>query len=112
MTTSTHDMTEIDREAVARDALAAVARRMRLTEAQVAQSFALTSWTTVDELILRKFEGAYRGYFPKCRMELRAEAVIAELFDQIAIALGDPRRAMRCGAWTPPGGWTGGRCDG
>ena len=112
MTTSTYHTPEIQREAVARDALAAVARRMQLPPARVAQTMALSCWTTIDEMIEREFAGSYRGYYPKCSMELRAEAVIAEVFDQLAIALGDPRRALRCGAWTPPGGWTGGRSDG
>lgn len=110
--TSTYDTIAIDRRAVASDALGTVARRMRLTPDQVAQSLALSSWTTVEGMIEREFAGSYRGYFPKCSMELRAEAVIAEVFDRIAIMLGDPRRAMRSGAWTPPGGWTGGRSDG
>ena len=85
---------------------------MLLTEQQVTSALALSSWTTAEEMIEREFAGTYRGYFPRCSMELRAEAVIAEVFDQIAIALGDPRRAMRSGAWTPPGGWSGGRSDG
>ena len=112
MTTSIlHPRTE-DREALAATVLGTVARRMQLKPETVAQSFALSTWTTIEEMTLREFEGAYRGYYPKCSMELRAEAVIAEVFDWIAIALGDPRRALRCGAWTPPGGWSGGAHNG
>ena len=107
MTSTFHPRTE-DREALAAAVLRTVARRMQLKPETVAQSFALSTWTTIEEMILREFAGAYRGYYPNVRMELRAEAVIAEVFDQIAIALGDPRRALRCGAWTPPGGWSGG----
>ncbi len=112
MTTSIEDTPAIDREAVARDALATVARRMQLTPAQIENALALSAWTTIDEMIQREFMGPYRGYFPKCGMAIRSEAVIAEIFDQIAIALDDPRRAMRCGVWTPPGGWTGGAHNG
>lgn len=112
MTTSTYDTPAIDREAIAAGVLEVVAYRMRLTEAQVSSALALSSWTTIEEMIEREFAGTYRGYLPKCSMELRAEAVIAEVFDQIAIPLGDPRRAMWSGAWTLPGGWSGGRSDG
>ena len=112
MTTSTYDTPEIDKADVAKGAMEVVAYRMLLTEQQVASALALSSWTTAEEMIEREFAGPYRGYFPKCSMALRAEAVIAEIFDQLAIALGDPRRAMRSGAWTPPGGWTGGRSNG
>lgn len=110
--TSTDHIPTIDREAVARDALATVARRMQLAPAKVVQTMALSTWTTIEEMIEREFAGAYRGYYPKCSMNLRAEAVIAEVFDQLAIALDDPRRALRAGAWTPPGGWTGGHSNG
>lgn len=72
----------------------------------------LSVWTTIEEMIECKFTGSYRGYDPKCGMELRAAAVIAEVFDDIVTATGDPRRALRCGAWTTPGGWTGGHSDG
>lgn len=109
---STNHMTTIDTEAVATGALEVVAYRMQLTEAQVASALARSTWTTAEEMIKREFASSYRGYFPKCSMNLRAEAVIAEVFDALAIALGDPRRALRCGAWTPPGGWIGGRADG
>jgi hypothetical protein len=35
-------------------------------------------------------------------MAARNEAVIAEVFDAIAEATGDPRRALRAGTYTPP----------
>ncbi|PZX14239.1 hypothetical protein LX81_03038 [Palleronia aestuarii] len=112
MTTSIHDTPTPPREAVAREALATVARRLQLTPTSVTRAMALSAWTTIDEMILREFGGPYLGYYPKVHMEIRSEAVIAEVFDQIAIALGDPRRALRCGAWTPPGGWSGGAHNG
>ena len=117
MTSTLHPRTD-DRAALAAAVLGTVAERMWLRPESVAQAFALSTWTTIEEMIEREFAGAYRGYYPKANMELRAEAVIAEVFDQLAIALDDPRRALRAGAWTPPGGWvrpddwTGGRSDG
>ncbi|WP_299844647.1 hypothetical protein [uncultured Jannaschia sp.] len=117
MTSILHPRTD-DRAALAAAVLGTVAERMWLRPESVAQSFALSTWTTIEEMIEREFAGAYRGYYPKCTMNLRAEAVIAEIFDQLAIALDDPRRALRAGEWTPPGGWVrpgawaGGRSDG
>jgi hypothetical protein len=35
-------------------------------------------------------------------MAVRNEAVIAEVFDAIAEATGDPRRALRAGSYAPP----------
>lgn len=112
MDTSTPCTPEIDKDALTETVLATVAYRMLLTPAQVAATFSLSTWGTVEDMIHREFSGPYRGYYPKCSMELRAEAVIAEVFDQIAIALEDPRRALRAGAWTPPKGSAGGRTDG
>ena len=121
MTTSTFGTpatTGTGKEALARAVLGTVAQRMWLPAAAVERAFALSAWTTIDEMIEREFMGAYRGYYPKCSMNLRSEAVIAEVFDRIAIALDDPRRALRSGEWTPPGGWvqpgrwSGGRSDG
>ena len=112
MTTSTYHTPTIDGEAVARGVLATVGRRMQLSPTEVERALLLSAWTTIEEMIEREFCGPYRGYYPKCSMTLRAEAVIAEVFDQVAIALDDPRRALRSGAWTPPGGWRGGRSDG
>ncbi|SFH27728.1 hypothetical protein SAMN04488020_10973 [Palleronia marisminoris] len=112
MTTSTPDAPAIDKEAVASGVLETVAYRMQLTPIQIKRAFILSSWVTIEEMIEREFAGAYRGYFPKCSMDLRAEAVIAEVFDQLAIALDDPRRAMRVGEWTPPTPSNGGRSNG
>jgi hypothetical protein len=78
------------------------AARLSLTPAQVERAMALSAWTTAAEMIEREFLGAYRGYFPKCGMAVRNEAVIAEVFDAIAEALGDPRRALRAGSYAPP----------
>ena len=85
---------------------------MRIPEAAVTQEMALSSWTTVEEMIEREFIGAYRGYFPKCTMDRRLDAVIAEVFDSLAITFDDPRRALRAGVWTPPAAPAGGRSDG
>jgi phenylpyruvate tautomerase PptA (4-oxalocrotonate tautomerase family) len=73
-----------------------------LTPAQVGRAMALSAWTTAAEMIEREFGGAYRGYFPKCGMAARNEAVIAEVFDAIAEATGDPRRALRAESYVPP----------
>jgi hypothetical protein len=78
------------------------AAQLDLTPAQVERAMALSAWTTVAEMIEREFLGGYRGYFPKCGMAVRNEAVIAEVFDAIAEATGDPRRALRAGTFTPP----------
>lgn len=113
MTTSTQGTRPaLDRAAVAAAARAKTAYRMQLTEAQVAAAMALSNWCTIEEMLEREFLGAYRGYYPKCSMTLRAEAVIAEIYDALAMEIGDPRRALRSGAWTPPARSTGGRCDG
>ena len=74
---------------------ATAAARLGLTPAEVERAMCLSAWTTVAEMIEREFLGAYRGYYPKCSMALRAEAVIAEVFDAIAEMQSDPRRALR-----------------
>ena len=78
------------------------AAQLSLTPGQVGRAMALSAWTTAAEIIEREFGGAYRGYFPKCGMAVRNEAVIAEVFDAIAEATGDPRRALRAGTYTSP----------
>ena len=45
-------------------------------------------------------------------MDRRLDAVIAEVFDSLAITFDDPRRALRAGVWTPPAAPAGGRSDG
>ena len=124
MTISTHhtpppcaDATTMDRQSVDMAAIAAavldsIAYRMQRPEPEVARALARTSWTTIPEMIAREFAGSYRRYYPKCDMAIRDEAVIAEAFDLITIAFEDPRRAVRCGAWTPPAARAGGRSDG
>jgi hypothetical protein len=109
MTTSpdTIPTTEIGHDGALLYALAAqvtqtAAMRLGLTVAEVERAMALSAWTTAAEMIEREFRGAYRGYFPKCGMAVRNEAVIAEVFDAIAEATGDPRRALRAGTFTPP----------
>jgi len=78
------------------------AARLALTPAQAERAMLLSAWTTVAEMIEREFLGAYRQYYPKCGMALRNEAVTAEVFDAIAEAMDDPRRALRAGAYVPP----------
>ena len=116
----------IGRDRAGLDALAAcvtgtAAARLSLTPAQVERAMLLSAWTTVAEMTLREFLGAYRQYYPKCSMAIRNEAVIAEVFDAIAEALDDPRRALRAGTYVPPAAGsdpaspsarTGGRTDG
>ena len=105
--TETTPTTETGPDGAGLHALAAqvtetAAVRLGLTPAQVERAMALSAWITVAEMIEREFLGAYRGYFPKCGMAARNEAVIAEVFDAIAEALGDPRRALRAGSYSPP----------
>lgn len=88
--------------ALAAQVTEAASARLGLTPAQVERALALSAWTTAAEMIEREFLGAYRGYFPKCGMAVRNEAVIAEVFDAIAEATGDPRRALRAGSYVPP----------
>lgn len=117
MTSSTYHPPMQDREVVdtakiASAVLATVAYRMQLTQDAVKEYFAQSGWNTIAQMIEREFIGTYRGYFPKCGMEIRAEAVIAEVFDQLAMAFDNPRRAVRSGVWTPPAALTGGRSNG
>ena len=74
---------------------ATAAARLGLTPDEVERALCLSAWTTAAEMIEREFLRDYRGYYPKCSMALRAEAVIAEAFDAIAEMQGDPRRALR-----------------
>ena len=93
-----------------------IAYRMQIPSGAVAEALAGSVWRTVAEMSTREFTrkitGPYRGYSPKCDMAIREEAVIAQVFDQLAITYGDPRRAVRSGAWTPPAALAGGRSDG
>ncbi|UWQ19796.1 hypothetical protein [Jannaschia sp. M317] len=109
MTTSTDTtpITEIGPDGAGLYALVAqvteiAAARLGLTVTQVERAMALSTWTTAVETIEREFLGDYRGYFPKCGMAVRNEAIIAEVFDAIAEALGDLRRTLRAGIYTPP----------
>ncbi len=117
MTTSTYHppasgSETVDTAEVAKSVCATIAYRMQLSEAEIAQAMARTSWTTIEEMIGREFTGSYRRYYPKCGMAIRDEAVIAQAFDLLAIAFGDPRRAVRSGAWTRPAILPGGRSNG
>ena len=87
-------------------ALLSAANELGLSEAAIAEALAGTTWGSAQELLVREFEGAYRGYYPKCRMARIDEAAVAAAFDALAEILGDPRRALREGTWT------GGRSDG
>ncbi|MBM9595091.1 hypothetical protein [Roseitranquillus sediminis] len=87
-----------DQEAIAAAALASAASSLGLSEAEAARALRCTGWRDAGEMLRREFLGSYRGYYPRCGMTVRAEAVTAELFDALAIAMGDPRRAQRHGA--------------
>jgi hypothetical protein len=54
-----------------------------------------SGWRDVEDMVRREFAGAYRGYYPSVSMWLLPEAAIAVAFDAIAIAMSDPRRALR-----------------
>ena len=86
-----------DQEAVAAAALARAASRLGLPEAEAARALRSTGWRDAGEMLRREFLGSYRGFFPRCGMTVRSEAVVAELFDALAVATGDPRRAQRHG---------------
>ena len=103
---------DIDPGPIAEAVRDAVAQRLQIDAERVTHAMALSNWTTIEEMIAREFTGPYRGYYPKCGMALLAEAVIAEVFDQLAFAFDDPRRALRSGIWTAPSARTGGRSDG
>ena len=87
-------------------ALLTAANELGLSEAAIAEALAGTTWGSAQELLAREFEGAYRSYYPKCRMARIDEAAVAAVFDALAEILDDPRRALREGTWT------GGRSDG
>ena len=87
-----------DQEAIATAALASAASRLGLSEAEAARALRFTGWRDAGEMLRREFLGSYRGYFPRCGMTVRAETIVAELFDALAFATGDPRRAQRHGA--------------
>ncbi len=117
MTTSTYhppasDPAIVDAAEVATAVRGAIAYRMQLAEAEIAQAMTSTSWTTIEEMIEREFAGSYRGYYPKCDMAIRDEAIIAQAFDLLAIAFDDPRRTVRSGTWTRTATFTGGRSNG
>ena len=87
-------------------ALLTASNELGLSEAAIVEALAGTTWGSAQELLAREFEGAYRAYFPKCRMARIDEAAVAAVFDALAEILDDPRRALREGTWT------GGRSDG
>jgi hypothetical protein len=57
--------------------------------------FKASGWRDVEDMARREFTGRYRGYYPSVGMWLLPEAAIAVAFDAIAVAMGDPRRALR-----------------
>lgn len=114
---STHHTPGTDPAGTGRTTVVALARHavsnhLRITEAQVDRAMARSAWSDIAEMLDREFAGTYRGYFPKCDTAILDEAVIAATFDALAILLDDARRAMRCGAWSPPAAPVGGRSDG
>ena len=95
-----------------REVVEQAAYRMGLTVQRIEAAMAGSAWSGVAGLVVREFDGPYRCYFPKCDMSILGGAVVAEIFDAIAIRRGDTRRALRVGAWVPPSAPTGGRSDG
>ena len=87
-------------------ALLTAENELGLSAAAIAEALTGTTWGSAQELLAREFKGAYRGYYPKCRMARIDEAAVAAVFDALAEILGDPRRALR------EGSWTGGRSNG
>ena len=65
--------------------------------AEIDAAIARSAWGSVPEMLTREFEGGYRGYYPKCAMDVFDEAAIAAVFDALAELLGDARRAVRAG---------------
>lgn len=112
MTITAKDMETIDVGTIAAATRAATAEMMGLSEDAVATAFGTSNWGTIEEMIEREFTGSYRGYFPKCGMSMRCEVVIAEVFDLLAAAFEDPRRALRYGAPAETSLKPGGRSDG
>lgn len=109
---ATTDREPVDTAAIAAAILETIAYRMRLSQVEIAQAIARSSWTTIGQMIEREFTGSYRGYYPRCSMAIRDEAVIAQAFDLLAIGFDDPRRAVRSDAWMPPALPAGGRSHG
>lgn len=71
------------------------ADELRVSEAAIEAALARSAWGSVRGMLAREFQGAHRGYHPKCRMDVPDEAAIAAAFDALAEITGDPRRAMR-----------------
>lgn len=91
----------------------AAAARLGFSFAEIERTMASSVWGTARGMIEREFGGTYRGYYPKCDMEARSAAVIAEVFGAISKTLGDPRRALRIGTYMSPALRTAGdRADG
>ena len=87
------------------------ADELRVTGAAIDAAMARSTWRSIQGMLTREFEGCYRRYYPKCRMDVRDEAAIAAVFDALAVLTNDPRRALRAGERTPAGGWRGGPSD-
>lgn len=91
--------TNIDCErAIAARAEATAARRLAIEVTDVRLYLKNSVWIDAFGMLRQEFSGRYRGYYPTCGMGLMVEAVIAEVFDALAEATGDPRRAQRRGA--------------
>jgi hypothetical protein len=80
------------------------ADEMNVTEGTIEIALSRSTWGSVQGMLVREFEGGYRGYYPKCGLAVPDEAAIAAVFDALAGLTGDPRRALRVPA--------GGRSDG
>ncbi len=91
--------TNIDCErAIATAAEATAASRLAIKVQEVRLYMKNSTWYDACGMLRQEFSGQYRGYYPTCGMGLMTEAVIAEVFDALAEATGDPRRALRRGA--------------
>lgn len=71
------------------------AHELRVGETEIELRMARSVWGSVQEMLVREFQGSYRGYYPKCGMHVRDEAAIAAVFDALAEITNDGRRALR-----------------
>ena len=91
--------TNIDCErAIAADAETKAASNLAIRVEDVRLYLKNSVWNDAFGMLQQEFSGRYRGYYPTCGMGLMTEAVIAEVFDALAEATGDQRRAQRRGA--------------
>lgn len=85
----------IDPARVVATATTEAAAALGITRDRLARRMAVTNWGSVAAMYDREFCQNYKGYFPSCGMHDTGEATIAEVFDALAVAHGDARRAVR-----------------